>query len=156
MNVASVALCKELFKLGGWVDTYLAYHKDSQGDWGEPIHSEVYERYLIDAVKVLRGEKEGLTYKKDMVLPAYDFGYLLRKLPRSVTEFWGRAYPASPCLMFSGTQWVMFYQSEMSGEHNTDELFGQFADTPENAACMLAIELFKQGILKREEGENHL
>lgn len=127
MNVANLKLCKELFELSRWNGTEKYWYKNwlKQDTW--------QVGYL--------GQADEKTY------PAFDLGYLLQKLPKSVIEFWGNAYPASPCLMYSGTQWVMFYQSEMTGEHNTDELFGQFADTPEDAACLLGIELFKQGVL---------
>ncbi|SRR5260221_11168896 len=121
MNTARVELCRELYTLSRWVLTEKHWYQ------GKPIYNAPY----------------------GWDCPAYDLGFLLEKLPKSVTEFWGRAYPASPCLMYSGTQWVIFYQSEMTGEHNTDELFGQFADTPEDAACSLCVELFKQDILEK-------
>lgn len=127
MDTARLDLCKELYKRSGWNNTY---HRWSKNIYGKDV--------VID------------TAAAGSTTPAYDLGYLLRRLPKNVTEFWGKFYPASPCLMYSGTQWVIFYQSTMTGEHNTDELFGQFADHPEDAACLLAIELFKQRVLKKE------
>ncbi len=129
MNIASFELCKELFEISTWSNTEKYWYQDwyKQNSWQVGHLGQAHEKNY----------------------PAYDLGYLLRKLPKNVTEFWGNAYPASPCLMFSGTQWVVFYQSTMTGEHNTDELFGQFAETPEDAACMLALEMFKQGVLKK-------
>jgi hypothetical protein len=136
VNTASLELCKELYRLSGW----------GRG-MGDRTAWE-YTQYEEGSNWRVTPWGYGVCYASHV---AYDLGYLLWKLPKSVTEFWGRAYPASPCLMYSGTQWVMFYQSEMTGEHNTDELFGQFADTPEDAACKLAIELFKQDVLKKEK-----
>lgn len=61
------------------------------------------------------------------ISPAYPLGYLLRKLPQP--NMVGFA---------DGSAYAM----AMGGQH-------QEADTPEDAACKLAIELFKQGVLKR-------
>jgi hypothetical protein len=129
IGIASFELCKELSEISAWSNTEKYWYQDwlLQNSWKVG--------YL--------GQADEKTY------PAYDLGYLLRKLPKNITEFWGNGYPASPCLMFSGLEWVIFYQSTMTGEHNTDELFNQFAETPEEAACLLALELFKQGVLKK-------
>jgi hypothetical protein len=66
--------------------------------------------------------------------PAYDLGSLLRKLPR---DFVLRPIP--------GAQWEIQYAPGMSGKEKICQ-----ADTPEDAACSLAIYLFKEGILERE------
>lgn len=66
--------------------------------------------------------------------PAYNLGYLLRKLPDSseVFRFDYNAYEAT-------------HYPNPGGDSSAR------ADTPEDAACKLAIELFKQGILRRGE-----
>ncbi len=64
--------------------------------------------------------------------PAYDLGCLLRKLPRD--------FVLRP---ITGAQWEIHYAPGMSGKEKICQ-----ADTPEDAACMLAIELFKQGIIE--------
>ncbi len=64
MNVASLELCKELYKLSGWNDLEDAWHKGSPingGDYVSAYHGEDYEKKLFLA-------------------PAYDLGYLLRNL----------------------------------------------------------------------------
>lgn len=65
---------------------------------------------------------------------AYDLGYLLRKLPK----------PAGISQMLSSDEvWI----ATSGGFHpNKHPYLG--AETPEDAACKLAIELFKQGVLK--------
>jgi hypothetical protein len=65
--------------------------------------------------------------------PAYDLGYLLRKLPQGthIVKNTGDK-PDYSC-------WSYLHE-------NVDTVR---ADTPEDAACMLAIELFKQGVLKK-------
>jgi hypothetical protein len=69
--------------------------------------------------------------------PAYGLGYLLRKLPPE--RLGGRL-----CVewQYEDTWKAMYYAVGLEGE---------LADTPENALCKLAIELFKQGVLTRSE-----
>lgn len=113
MNVASLELCKELYELSGWEDT---------------------EKWLTASdllPEIIDGKKTG-NLKREQV-PAYDLGYLLRKLPpvtkvincsNEKTQIYGALFPELK-LTFHG-------------------------DTPEDAACKLAIELFKQGVLPKE------
>lgn len=66
-------------------------------------------------------------------IPAYELGYLLRRLP----------------------QFAMIYKDASSGDYRAAINVGEgrpkfWADTPEDAACMLAIELLKRGYLKRD------
>jgi hypothetical protein len=61
--------------------------------------------------------------------PVYDLGYLVRKL--------------SPITLNRGMNGWDIYVHE-------GQLHQAMADTPEDAACLLAIHLFKQGILQKE------
>lgn len=79
------------------------------------------------------------------IIPANDLGYLLRKLPIMHPE----------TKMFAKRQVACW--GEQNGWHAywiTDdqeiEISSGAADTPENAACKLAIELFKAGVLTKE------
>lgn len=66
---------------------------------------------------------------------AYDLGYLLRKLDTHSPELYKVASATWRC----------------KGRNYTDiseDVYHKDADTPEDAACKLAIELFKQGVLK--------
>lgn len=67
----------------------------------------------------------------DGAYPAYDAGYLLRKLP-----------------IYCNVEHDKVWSSTFD---NVIDNFTTIAAIPENALCQLAIELFKQGILKREE-----
>jgi hypothetical protein len=67
--------------------------------------------------------------------PAYDLGYLLRKLQRNHVELVG---------LTTGEWTARAYW------HSTEQARAEYADTPEDAAAKLAIELFKQGILTKE------
>lgn len=68
-------------------------------------------------------------YGQYRMLPAYSLSYLLRKLPDGTKIQKGYKYWA----------WVKNMRDS-----------SQEADTPEDALCSLAIELFKQKILTRE------
>jgi hypothetical protein len=109
MHAASLELCRELYELSGW--------------GGGQVYDGVYAAH--PDVK-----REG---DRRPFIPAYDLGYLLRKLQESApTLAW----------MYDEQKWAMI----------TDASFErQDAVTPEDAACKLAIELFKQGILTKEQ-----
>jgi hypothetical protein len=128
MNVCSLELAKELYKLSGWFSNdcphwYLA---------GKPA------RYrLVDS----NGKPYETENEKGEVmwqnLTAYDLGYLIRKLPYflQLSELSGGYTP-------NGWRAEKRRSQEYDYEAKAD------ADTPEDAACLLAIKLWKQGILK--------
>jgi hypothetical protein len=68
--------------------------------------------------------------KSNGFYPAYGLGYLIRKLP------------AYSCVEIDDV---------ISASHSTKDFkeFTEIANTPEDAVAKLAIELFKQGILKK-------
>lgn len=74
---------------------------------------------------------------------SYDLGYLLRKLPVTIsrTGTLGSRYEDVTLRRIKKDVWIAYYNGNRDG-------YGQ-ADTPENALCQLAIQLFKQGILKK-------
>lgn len=76
----------------------------------------------------------------------YDLGYLLRKLPKELparSDLKGLSVMTpSICWSEFDKQWEACY----SDAQDNDGL--SYADTPEDAAAILCIELFKQGILK--------
>lgn len=118
MNTASLELCKELYKVSGWKADYWY-------DWnhGEPT---------VEDMKL-----------SEFNIPAYDLGYLLRKLPRFIEEetmhYWLNLAPDAE------TEWFAtydYYDASPKG------IAGGYKATPEDALVELAIELFKQGILK--------
>jgi hypothetical protein len=83
---------------------------------------------------------EGDEFGSFREIPRYSLGYLLRKLPKLI------ALPDNGTGGFlfidikkykSGIRWRAGYHDQMLVN----------ADTPEDAVCSLAIELFKQGIL---------
>jgi hypothetical protein len=120
MNTARLELCKELYTLSGWNETdyfyqFIEYPDSSSGFYltnptlEAPLHAEAY--------------------------PAYDLGYLLRRLPKN---FVLRPIP--------GAQWEIHYAPGVS---NTEKICQ--ADTPEDAACELTIELFRRRVFEQRE-----
>ena len=123
MNVASLDLCKELYELSGWIDAPWAYQLEVGKRGLEAV--EVVDNSHWGGISRHLFEKDTITGREPAYLPAYDLGYLLRKLPEG----------CSIHKKENGYRWSM--------NHITDEC----TDTPEDAACKLAIELFKQGVL---------
>lgn len=130
MNIATEKLCKELYNASGrtWKNTDIRRY---------------YDYGMFPTHEKLNG----------LWLPAYDLGYLLRKLPGNYLLAWhdfedikmedgsttvqGRAY--APVTWGDDLDvWESFYD-------NTNQ-----ASTPEDAACKLAIALFKHGELKAD------
>ena len=135
MNVASLELCKELYELSGWNEEPDYIWATTYGQPYKLVPRTVIGKDLIQALK-----------QKSFIIPAYDLGYLLRKLPYKVYDdysAWVYGYKLMPT---ASTGWKIWY-----GEVGTDsEMYFNSAETPEDAACKLAIELFKQGVLKSE------
>jgi hypothetical protein len=111
MTTASLELCKELYELSGWYDTHFAHTSmDIKAQDGKNIDDEV--------------------------CPAYDLGYLLRKLP-TYTEVKS---------LKGDVPFIASYDNGISTRNC-------LADNPEDALTLLAIQLFKDGILQKESTE---
>ena len=117
MHVARLDLCAKLFALTGWDDTYHRWSKDI-------YHKDV----VID------------TLAAGTTTPAYDLGYLLRKLPpqtRITKEFdASEHYPEKTPAFFRALY-----------DTSDDLHFWQGANTPEDAACILALTLLERNLL---------
>lgn len=127
MNVADLELCKELYKLSGWIDT----EKSWQGAEGHELpmpRTHIYDNHT----------------------PAYDLDYLLEKIPHNIYGYslnmW--AYPDENMRGFAFSYYNVL---ENGGKGAVSKSLPQRGDeSPANAACKLAIELFKNGILTKE------
>lgn len=125
MEVASLELCLELHKLNGWEDTDYSHYTTGHDDYD---HEHGY--HGEPAIGLTKAINANVALLPDA--PAYDLGYLLRKLPAysevsKAEEFYYATYYPNP-----------------------GEPFGIDADTPEDAACKLLIELIRQGILPQQ------
>lgn len=135
MNVASIDLCRELYELSGWDDT-------------DRLCCLTCNEIVADEQKI----DDGRTHES---IPAYDLGYLLRKLPKFGKYTRGDGLVAKDktrltiTVADSGT-WVATMDSDYEEDGWIDP---SYADTPEDAAAKLAIELFKQGILTENGGK---
>lgn len=126
MNVASLELCKELYELSGWPSELLIWSARSIDGKRRGKH-----RVIVDQNKQATDS-----------YPAYDLGYLLRKLPALL----GKRGSSSA----EGLRLAKDKDKYLAGYIGVDLVWGFpcEADTPEDATCKLAIELFKQGVLK--------
>lgn len=120
MNVASLNICKELYELSGWTWTEKCWETRTNQGWNINL------RPYADS-----SQNDGLS----RYYPAYDLGYLLRKLP-VVTEV--HKYSDH------------FHARYVNVKRLIDEPIEINSGTPEDATAKLAIELFKQGILTKE------
>lgn len=120
MHVASLELSKELDELSGWGETDYVWYNN---------------RLILERLA---------RYDKGKKVSAYDAGYLLRKLPRRIPD---DVFSGVQLLTLDDSNWGCRVNIRKRGMH--DFAWG-IADTPEDALCRLAIELFKQGVLKKE------
>lgn len=130
MKVASLDLCKELYELSGWNDTSFNYI-NSALEYGVDT---AFKDYSIDKHYV------GFS-------PAYDLGYLLRKLVEvgaGVRYVLPEPYDSIDKVM---KEWHGKFIASTPDSKFKDY---PYADTPENALCKLAIELLEQEILTRK------
>lgn len=120
INTASLELCKELYELSEWRNTELYWYQD----------------WLMQTRDHQNSWQIGhLGQADETTFPAYDLGYLLRKLPSFFFPYKGK----------SGNRW---YIGELIGSPTVPiaQIFDETeSDTPEDAACKLVIALFKQG-----------
>lgn len=118
-DVAGLKLCRELYDLSGWNDTFFR--------WADHGKDSFFGVFVDDGLHP----------------PAYDLGYLLRKLPPYISKDivedlqWLDIAPVEVDKNNDVVTWSAGYKSDY-----------KYAHTPEDATCKLAIQLFKQGILK--------
>jgi hypothetical protein len=130
VNYARIELCRDLYGLSGWdADGYVWY--------GTPTGN--YEVGSENEIHMLK-ERPDATEFIFFDVPAYDLGFLLRMLPTQMPE--GDYLALQPWV---DDEWCIGYFA-----YGEPSLYSNSADTPEDAACKLAIELFKRGILSRD------
>lgn len=125
MNVANYELSRELLQLLGWgkIGTYSSRNPGFYWVHKEGCNELNYGNGNIPS--------DGDLY------PAYDLGFLMRKLPRP--NLYKEETPSK--------DWVC-------GSYVLSRLRREWADTPEDAAAKLAIALAKAGVLIKEDTTN--
>lgn len=124
MTTASLDLCKELYKLSGWDFESSSYPTDNL------YHQNSGNGLVIPTLAILNKYPDKYT-------PAYDLGYLLRKLPQKIKPG-----------LFRNPDSTNFEWSAICYARADEFMMTAKADTPEDCAAKLAIELFRQGVLK--------
>jgi hypothetical protein len=130
MEVASLELSKELYELSGWGNVGTYSSKNPFNYWVDRTHDDREHELNYGGGNI---PSDGGIY------PAYDLSYLLHKLPQKIVRKINHILMLSPT---SGGDWRIWYDGET---------FIFYADTPEDAACKLAIELIKQGVIQPGE-----
>lgn len=139
-NVASRDLCKELYELSGWDGTLIRHGSPTRMIDAVMFVRTVYDKFVgLYESSVGCDECEGEHAYGFATMPAYDLGYLLRKLPHfiDISQLSGGYTPNG---------WAAIKRLSQDFPFDAEAR----ADTPEDALCQLAIELFKQGVLKKQ------
>jgi hypothetical protein len=134
MNFVNKELCQELYAVSGWIPDHVYDASEDDTIWS-------------DGQYVCIGDYRDKDYVIDIPnnpaqVAAYDLGYLLRKLPKRISV--GEHRAALEFCTISDTDdspWYMQYVGAGSPKYY------QWADTPEDAAAKLCIELIKQKVI---------
>lgn len=131
MNTASLENCKKLYELSGWDNTYW-WHKD-----GTKFNRGMKPMQIV----VPRSHELSVE-----ICPAYDSGFLLRKLPSMLED---EDDKGSYYTLHLGKEGEKDYYANYW--HFDNPLVGidilEPSSTPEDAACLLAIKLFEEAVL---------
>lgn len=143
MNTASFTLCRKLYELSGWeLPAYTGY------SWIEEklfINLTRWHDTMGAGHDWIRPLDNGPERDATKCIPAYDLGYLLRKLPSEFSDSDGNVYR----LRGGKNQYYFFeYQSREDYDVRWWNISPFSKGSPEEAVCELAIELFKQEVLK--------
>jgi hypothetical protein len=150
MNTANLENCKRLYELSGWT------HFPDVNDLFYVVSNENELDSYVATWHELK-ELPDIYWYASYKIPAYDAGYLLRKLPNKVNK--GRkAYRFVLTNSTMDESWIAdylmpFWQKGLPERgievwlHYGDKAKLTEAEDPENALCKLMIQLFEEGIL---------
>ena len=139
---ASKELCEKLYKLTNWLPSeYLI------GGWRWCLMRDgSWELLRLHDTEGILGDSEYAEFIKKAWfdgLPAYDLGYLIRKLPAFIQESRGQ-YPLRMSRTKADNYFYRFqYQAPTYGPRHSC-----IDAEPENAAIKLCIALVEQGVIK--------
>lgn len=121
---ANESLCKELYQLSEWYE---------QDDYMFLDHPHYYDK------------------RRDFIAPKYSLGYLMRKLPPVIQDPYDKKFKhIQMWINGDGTAHIGYVEPYA---HDDKVAYAQSSDEIEDVAAKLAIELFKQGILTKEEND---
>lgn len=133
MNTASLELCKELCEVSNWNDTDKVWRNNNGLATGLIVKTANGSRYELSDRILSTGND---------VFSAYNLGYLLRKLKdREGLSIYRCNHQDN------SRNW----EADCEMDDDPEAKWFAYADTPEDAAAKLCIELFKQGILVKSD-----
>lgn len=143
MHTTSLEISKRLFEVSGWKNTNKSWFRSDMLLTGTNGEYKL-QGYVKDADLV----------KEFSQIPAYDSGYLLRKLPIRISGgkwsfmMWKQWHNGRQCNWYT----VSYVHINSSLANSPDEAQHKVhtceADTPEDALALLAIKLFEEEVLK--------
>lgn len=116
-EVASLEISKQLYEISGWKDTHFSWRSQYK-----------QEARIVDIQPNIESDT-----------PAYDLGYIMRKLPTQISN-----HPLHLSYNIYSLYWDIRYHIADSGEYITTNV--QLTD----CVALLAIKLFKNGIINSE------
>jgi hypothetical protein len=120
MNTASLELCRELYEITGW----------EADDWYD--HGNMAELCTLEDVEAGDNPKSEYT-------PAYDLGYLIRKLDHKWFRLEHSFEINEPI-----NRWSAWYLTDDVGGYVEE------GESPEDAVAMLCIQLIRKGVMDVE------
>jgi len=129
-------LCKQVYEKTGWKDTFAVYEQTDGIPLGTPYvaYPELERRFVLWGTQEMKKQT-----------PLYTSDYLLEKLPKAITSFYGKSYPLSPQVMASGKYFYAMYKHDMAGLN--EDVLEQQAETPLKALLKLTLALSEAGEL---------
>jgi len=135
MSTASLENSKRLYELSGWDDM----PGETSYDW----HNMVNDEWELLEKTFFSSDAAKGRHLAEKLYPAYDAGYLLRKLePLELQSC------INYCQHYDGSRnYCASYDPFNVEDQETGKAIFAYADTPEDALCLLAIKLFEEGVL---------
>lgn len=129
--VADLDLCKELYRLSLWSKNQFRYDNFVDNEW-----------HLCETI----AHWPVAGHEFDNIIPAYDTGYLLRKLPPVIQDPYDKIFKYFQMWINGNSEVNCGYVEPYA--HDDKVSYYQQAYKVENALCKLSIELFKSEVLK--------
>lgn len=149
MHTTSLEVSKRLFEVSGGQKTLDSWHKTEKAWAMVAIEHNPPSKPVWD-YRVVNNNFQALCD----YIPAYDSGYLLRKLPIRINGgkwsfmMWKQWHNGKQCNWYTVSYVHINSSLANSPAEARHKVHTCEADTPEDALALLAISLFEEGVLK--------